>query len=567
MDAAAPAGPQTLEDAREALFRLERRAAMLQGRVERLESLDTALRAALSADLGAQSDNALFLNLIEPARAMLRFDHALALKADEFSRLRVEASTAPALLGVALHPGKVAGKALGGRALAVEAGRLLDFAAPGAPHLFGPDAPALAAPFTQGGAPGLALFLRDEDAPGFDRADIEIAAQLALLAAQTLTLQSAARAASARGRLLCAMSHELRTPLNGMIGMAALLDRDALTDRQREGVRVIRAEAAGLLGSIERILDYVQLESGDAALDRAPFGLLAVAREIAARHAPAAHAKGLTLTLSYDPFLPYRVLGDAARLRAAIDGLVENAIRFAPAGDVRLSVEGADSEGRIWAQIAVTDEGPGVAEEDREAIFEPFEQGRAAMGLRKGGVGMGLAMARLVARQCGGGLGLSQGPDGRGACFTFAAPFEIDAEADAPPGPQALAGLGVGVICPGPGARLALASRLKAWGARAAVWSAPPPLSALRDACGDRVVALAAPAHAARAQAQWRREAVAAQIAPPAVLILDPLAKLIEQGGGGALSPFEGRRAFVGALRAALPEAPAADARAPAARG
>ncbi len=559
-DANRSSAPETLEDAREALFRLERRTALLQGRVEQLESLGAALRAALSADPAHQDESALFLSLIEPARAMLRFDQALALKTDAFSRLRCDAATAPALVGVALQPGKAAAKALRGRALAVEAGFLLDFDAPGAPYLFGPDAPALAAPFTQGGAPGLAVFLRDADAPGFDRGDIDIAAQLALLAAQTLTLQSGARAASARGRLLCAMSHELRTPLNGMMGMAALLGRDGLTARQSEGVRVIRDQAAGLLGAIERILDYVQLESGDAGLDRASFGLLGAAREVAARHAPAARANGLTLTLSYDPFLPYRVFGDGARVEAAIDALLDNAIRHSRAGEVRMSVEGANSAGRVWAQITVSDDGPGVACEDREAIFEPFEQGRAIMGLRRGGVGMGLAYARMIARCCGGRLELERPRAGEGACFTFAAPFEIDATAEDPPGRAALSGVAVAVIQPEPGPRRALAARLAAWGARIADWPAPPALLALPQAAlAGPCVVLAPPAMIDAMRDLWSEEARALGRPPPSLVAVDPLAHLWEDARAGSISPYAGRRAFVDAIRsAARAAAPAA---------
>jgi signal transduction histidine kinase len=183
--------------------------------------------------------------------------------------------------------------------------------------------------------------------------------------------------------LLASASHALRSPLARLRVAAELLASEPAPDagRTRELRDQLSREVGSLDAAVEELLAVSRLELG--AAEHAPVDLLALAAEEGAR--AGAEVSGT----------PAEVRGDARSLRQLLRNLLENARRHA-GGAIELSVAPLDAAG--GARIAVSDRGPGIAEAERERIFEPFVQGRAA----EGGVGLGLAIVRQIARHHGG---------------------------------------------------------------------------------------------------------------------------------------------------------------------
>ncbi len=219
---------------------------------------------------------------------------------------------------------------------------------------------------------------------------------------------------------LASMSHELRTPLNAVIGFSeVLLERmiGELNDRQDEYLRDIHGAGKHLLELLNEILDLSKIEAGRMDLDRAPFRVeevlqagLALVRERAAQH-------GIELELDTDPD-PGMLVGDVLRFKQVVLNLLSNAVKFTPDGG-RVGVCARRQPDELL--VSVTDTGPGVAEDDRNRIFESFQQGGRGVS-REEGTGLGLTLSRRLVELMGGRLWLD-GEQGQGSTFSFAVPL------------------------------------------------------------------------------------------------------------------------------------------------
>ena len=207
---------------------------------------------------------------------------------------------------------------------------------------------------------------------------------------------AAEAASSAKSRFLGNMSHELRTPLNAIIGYAYWLERTALDAKQRAAVKTVQASGEHLLAVISDILDVAKIEAGKFELLAAPFDLHDCVTGVGEMFRLPAREKGLEFAAGLDPDAPRRIEADEKRIRQILINLVGNAIKFTASGrvDLRVTLVGSTGE-TARLRFVVEDTGVGIAPDQVESIFRPFEQAGDATG-RNEGTGLGLSISRQI---------------------------------------------------------------------------------------------------------------------------------------------------------------------------
>lgn len=228
--------------------------------------------------------------------------------------------------------------------------------------------------------------------------------------------------AHSKGELLDVIRHELRTPMNGILGATQLLELTELNKEQSEYVEMARNCGESLLSLISQILEYSQWQAGQYEGQRESFTLANVMDDVMRGCLGKINAKPLKLVWAGDPSLGTECSGDPSLLEKLVNILVDNAIKFTDEGQVtveaRLQTEG---EGQCF-HCRVADTGPGVSPEARAKLFKPFSQGDSSATRRHGGVGLGLAIAKLIVDHLGGEIGY-ESEAGKGACFWFSIPL------------------------------------------------------------------------------------------------------------------------------------------------
>lgn len=214
------------------------------------------------------------------------------------------------------------------------------------------------------------------------------------------------------------LSHDMRTPLTAIVGMSELAQRTDLPEKERKKALGYLAQAAEALREmVGDITDHAALEQGTPTLEALPFDLRECLASCVNLYRPIADSKGLSLTLGLDEKLPQCAVGDSFRLRQALGNIVSNAVKFTEAGSVRIYATALESTSEhLKLAISVTDTGPGMSQEDQARVFESFQRGSDTA--RTPGTGLGLNIARTLARLMGGDVNLAS-RTGQGACFTL----------------------------------------------------------------------------------------------------------------------------------------------------
>ena len=229
----------------------------------------------------------------------------------------------------------------------------------------------------------------------------------------------------AKSQFLANMSHEIRTPMNGVLGMADLLSRTDLTERQTHFLHTIQQSTGSLLTIINNILDFSRIEAGELELDHAEFDLHELAGDVSDLLAEPADAKGLEFISFVAPEVPTMVYGDPARLRQVLINLLGNGVKFTEEGEVFLSVS---SEGPAGGNAKVTfevrDTGIGIDSEDLPHLFDSFKQADASVTRRYGGTGLGLSIAQQLVEMMGSKIEVVSAP-GQGTRFYFALDLKV----------------------------------------------------------------------------------------------------------------------------------------------
>ncbi len=199
----------------------------------------------------------------------------------------------------------------------------------------------------------------------------------------------------AKTDFLADVGHEIRTPMTGVLGMAELLLRTPLDERQRGYAQTVQRSGEHLLRLINDLLDLSRIEAGRLELEPAPCDLEAFVAETVALEQPLAAERSLTLAAHSDPALPRAAVLDAMRVRQVLLNLVSNAIKFTERGGVTLGFgRGADG----WLVVSVADTGPGMSDAALQRLFARYEQ----VGRRGGGSGLGLAISKRLVEAMGG---------------------------------------------------------------------------------------------------------------------------------------------------------------------
>lgn len=236
---------------------------------------------------------------------------------------------------------------------------------------------------------------------------------------------------------LASLSHEFRTPLNGVLGMARLLEGTGLTQEQRAYVTALRESGEHLLGLVNDVLDFARLGADKIELFPTTFEVESLLRSVCELLSPRAHEKGLEIAWAAPAGIGQAV-ADEGRLRQILLNFAGNAIKFTTHGGVLVTVAQTDT----GLRFTVEDTGPGVSEAAREKIFEAFEQADPLNDMQLGGAGLGLAIARKLAKAMDGAVGVETASHG-GAAFWFEANFpRLPQEPD-----RSLVGRRVAIAC------------------------------------------------------------------------------------------------------------------------
>ena len=233
---------------------------------------------------------------------------------------------------------------------------------------------------------------------------------------------SAQEASRIKDDFLASLSHELRTPLNAILGYARMLRSGIVApDKKDKAIETIERNATSLTQIVEDVLDISRIVSGKIRLSVQPVDFPDIVRTAVDAVAPAADAKGVRIETVLDPEAA-PVSGDPERLQQILWNLLSNAVKFTNRGGrVQVRLERVDSH----VEVAVSDTGIGIAPEFLPHVFERFRQADAGIARERGGLGLGLSIARQLTEMHGGTIDVSSGGVDKGATFRLKIPLMI----------------------------------------------------------------------------------------------------------------------------------------------
>ena len=237
-------------------------------------------------------------------------------------------------------------------------------------------------------------------------------------------LQSAEAASYAKSEFLSSMSHEIRTPLNGILGMAELLLRTELNDKQTHYLKSVVGSGKHLLVIINDILDFSKIEARRMEIETEPFDPRALVDTVVNLFSEQASSKGISFRIEVDQRLNNSIKGDVHRLRQILFNLIGNAVKFTEIGSVVVRIESLREDPQsALIRFSVADTGMGITPAEQSQIFEAFRQADGSITRRFGGTGLGLPICKRLVELMGGKLELESQP-GSGSEFWFSLELE-----------------------------------------------------------------------------------------------------------------------------------------------
>jgi signal transduction histidine kinase len=227
-------------------------------------------------------------------------------------------------------------------------------------------------------------------------------------------------AARAKTNFLANMSHEMRTPMNAIIGMTTIAEMTDDAAQKEKCLKTIHESSDHLNRLINDILEMANTDTGKAALAVEPFDFRLMMANVIENFNPQIEKKEQGLHFQIDPDIPQTLSGDASKLSSLLTYLISNAVKFTPnGGSIDIRVQKQKEDGDLFTlRVDVADTGIGIADDQMERIFLPFEQGESDLNRKYGGSGLGLAFSRRIVESMNGRLWV-ESKLGEGATFSF----------------------------------------------------------------------------------------------------------------------------------------------------
>jgi signal transduction histidine kinase len=234
-----------------------------------------------------------------------------------------------------------------------------------------------------------------------------------------------ARPANVAIGVLPTFAHEVRTSLTGVLALGELLARSDLGARERQWAADIKTSAEHLAALSTLVVDAAKAGADSLTLQQVEFQPGDLLKALGATLAARAEAKGLSASIKIAADLPGHLVGDPVRLRAALENLIDNAVKFTEQGVVELEARANHlARGRVQLDVIVRDSGIGLTRAEIKRLFRPFAQASTDVARRDGGAGRGVSIVKTLAERMGGDLTVASIP-GRGSIFQLTAVLPI----------------------------------------------------------------------------------------------------------------------------------------------
>ncbi|MBQ3515863.1 MAG: response regulator, partial [Lachnospiraceae bacterium] len=227
-----------------------------------------------------------------------------------------------------------------------------------------------------------------------------------------------------KSQFLASMSHEILTPINTIMGMNEMILRESKEENTREYADNINRASEMLLGLINDVLDLSKIEAGKLQILEADYSTADMLKAVVSGIEMRARRKELEIKKDIDETLPAVLSGDEIRIKQILNNLLSNAVKYTETGFVTLTAKGIRKETGFFLQLAVSDTGMGISEEDIEHLFDTFVRLDLKKNQNIEGTGLGLSITKQLVENMGGSITVTS-EVGKGSCFTVEIPQTI----------------------------------------------------------------------------------------------------------------------------------------------